>query len=176
MKSKEIWKDIPEYEGLYQVSNLGKIKSLERYNYKGHHNLEKILKPVLCKNGYYYVSLCKNKKVKSFQVHRIVANTFLNNKNNYPCINHINGVKTDNRVENLEFCTYSHNEKEAYRIGLKKTIKTAQYDINGNLIKIFKSRVEAEKETGVKASCIWRVCEGKVKTAGGYKWRYVDEL
>lgn len=171
----EIWKDIPNYEGLYQVSNYGKIKSLERYNYKGHHNLEKILKQSKCKNGYYYVALCKDKKIKYYQVHRLVAQTFLDNKNNYKCVNHIDGNKLNNNVSNLEFCNHSYNEKEAYRIGLKKTIKTAQYDLDGNLIKIYSSRVEASKESGACASCIWRVCEGKSNTAGGYVWKYVDE-
>lgn len=173
---KEIWKDIPNYEGLYQASNLGNIKSLERYNYKGHHNLERILKPTLCKNGYLYVNLCKNKKTKIIQVHKLIAITFLKNSNNYLCINHIDGNKTNNSVYNLEYCTYSHNEKEAYKLGLKKTIPTAQYDTNDNLIQIYKSRVEAEKATGINASSIWAVCKGQRKTAGGYKWKRISEV
>lgn len=172
---KEIWKDIPEYEGLYQVSNLGRIKSLERFIYKGHHNTEKILKQTKCKNGYYYVSLCKDKKVKIIQVHRLVAITFLNNPDNLQIINHIDGNKENNNINNLEWCSYSHNEKEAYKIGLKKTIRTNQYDLNNNYIKTFSSRAEASKKTGVAESDIWRVCKGIRKQAGGYIWRYVDE-
>lgn len=175
-KKEEIWKDIPEYEGLYQASNLGKIKSLEKYNYKGHHNFEKILKQIENKNGYYYVSLCKNKKVKIYPIHKLIAKTFLQNPNNFSCINHKDGNKHNNCIENLEFCTYSHNEKEAYRIGLKKTIPTAQYDESMNLIEIFVSRAKASEKTGVAEADIWRVCKGIRKTAGGYVWRYADEI
>lgn len=173
---KEIWKDIPNYEGLYQASNLGNIKSLERYNYKGHHNLEKILKPTLCKNGYLYVNLCKSKKTKIIQVHKLIAITFLKNPNNYLCINHIDGNKTNNLVYNLEYCTYSHNEKEAYRLGLKKTIPTNQYYLDGTFIKTWKSREEIKKELGLNPSDIWRVCKGQRKTCGGYIWKYADEI
>jgi hypothetical protein len=114
----EIWKDILDYEGLYQVSNLGNIKSL---NYRGHGN-EGLLKPSLNSKKYYLVGLCKNKKSKSKQVHQLVAMSFLNHK---PCghklvVNHINFIKTDNRLENLEIITQRENANHKH---LKSTSK-----------------------------------------------------
>ena len=109
---REKWKDIKDYEGLYQASNLGRIKSKH-----------KILKQILRKDGYYFVNLSKNGKIKPIKVHRIIAQTFVNNKNDYNIINHIDGNKQNNKVSNLEWCTQSHNIKEAYRMGVKKPIK-----------------------------------------------------
>ena len=106
MENKEIWIDIKEYEGLYQVSNFGNIKSLR--NSHGN-NREKILKPKLDRYGYNCVSLYKFKKHKNKTVHRLVAQAFIENPNNLPQINHINEVKTDNRVNNLEWCTNKYN-------------------------------------------------------------------
>ena len=118
---KEIWKDIKGYEGLYQVSNLGRVKSLERY--KVNHNIkqlveEKILKPSL--GRYKKVCLCKNSKYQTLYIHRLVADAFIPNTNNDPCVNHIDGNKYNNVVNNLEFCTISQNTKHAYDLGLKK--------------------------------------------------------
>lgn len=127
--NKEIWKDIPNYEGLYQASNFGKIKSLDRirkqFNHKGIATIKykgKILKQQIKKNtGYYAVALYdNNKKVKLKLVHRLIATTFLENKNNFPVVNHKDGNKKNNNVENLEWCTQSHNVKESYRLGLQK--------------------------------------------------------
>lgn len=111
---KEVWKDIDGYEGLYQVSNLGRIRSL----YKRRKDVE-FLKFTDC-HGYKIVGLCKNKKQMSFRVHRIVASAFLPNPNNNPQVNHINGDKTDNRAVNLEWCTQSANMRHAYENGLEK--------------------------------------------------------
>ena len=101
----EIWKDIEDYEGIYQISNLGNVKSL---NYRGTKQ-ERLLKLIPNKIGYINVQLCKNGIVKPFYVHRLVAIAFLNKDNNKNEVNHINMVKTDNRVENLEWCTKSEN-------------------------------------------------------------------
>ena len=106
---EEIWKNIKGYNGLYQISNLGNIYSLYT---------NKILKPFINEKGYLRIDLKGNGKRKIFKVHRLVAEHFINNPNNYKEVNHINGVKTDNRVENLEWCTRSHNMKEAVRMGL----------------------------------------------------------
>ena len=127
---QEIWKDIENYEGLYQVSNYGNIRSLNAIiNCKGAKGIEnhirkgRILKPSINTKGYYYVNLSKNGKVKNLRVHRLVANAFLKNEYNLPIINHIDGNKLNNNILNLEFCNYSHNLKEAYRIGLRKKQK-----------------------------------------------------
>ena len=107
---EEIWKPIKDYEGLYEVSNLGRVKSL---NYRGT-GKEKILKNIENSKGYFQVGLVKFGKQKVFKVHRLVAEAFIPNPENKPCIDHINTVKSDNRVENLRWVTYkenSNNEK-----------------------------------------------------------------
>ena len=109
----EIYKNIENYEGLYQISNLGNVKSLNNSKFKK----EKILKKGLQKNGYEIISLCKENKKKSYTVHRLVALHFIPNLENKKQVNHINGIKTDNIVENLEWCTTSENTKHAYDNG-----------------------------------------------------------
>lgn len=125
----EVWKDVKGYEGLYQVSNLGKVKSLDRirkqFNHKGIATIKykgKILKPqIKSGTGYYTVTLYnKQRKAKIKLIHRLVAETFLDNFNNYLVVNHIDGNKKNNKVNNLEWCTQSHNVKESYRLGLQK--------------------------------------------------------
>ena len=122
----EIWKDIKGYEGLYQVSNLGRVKSLSIYRKNSvceYYSKEKILKPLKDKGGYLNVRLWKNKKGKTIKIHRLVACNFLENTENKRDVNHINGIKTDNGVENLEWCTCSENIKHAFDTGLKKSNK-----------------------------------------------------
>ena len=109
----ETFKDIKGYEGLYQVSNLGRVKSLRRWNAG-----ERILKSIKNKNGYYRVHLLKNGNSKNFYIHRLVVGAFLENKENKPCTNHKNGIKADNRAENLEHCTIGENNKHAFDTGL----------------------------------------------------------
>jgi hypothetical protein len=119
----KIWKDIPEYEGLYQVSNFGEVKSLSKprnvFN-SCYIAKERILKPALNDKGYKVVVLTKNKKHKTFRVHRLVALAFINNYESKPQVNHIDGNKLNNNIENLEWCTNGENEKHAYKLGLKK--------------------------------------------------------
>lgn len=117
--AKEIWKPITNYEFLYEVSNLGNIKSLF---YKTTRK-ERILKPYANSKGYNQVRLCSNGKNTKYLVHRLVAFAFINNIENKPQINHINGVKNDNNINNLEWATGSENQKHAFLCGLNKPNK-----------------------------------------------------
>lgn len=115
----EIWKDIEGYEGIYQVSNLGRVKSLPKLykrKFKSYYTKEKILKNSLGKNGYYRVNLSQ----KIFYIHRLVAEAFIPNSDEKKTVNHIDGVKTNNNISNLEWATYAENNKHAYDTGLKK--------------------------------------------------------
>lgn len=116
MNDSEAWKDVVGYEGLYQVSNTGKVRSL---NYK-RQNKTKILKSFKTYRGYYRVSLIKDKKKKDVFIHRLVAKAFLAGMPEKTYINHKNGNKADNRLTNLEWCTQSENINHAYDTGLKK--------------------------------------------------------
>jgi len=118
----EIWKDIEGYENKYQVSNLGNVKSLETWAGDRYIRREKILKNNLCGNGYYYVCLSKNGKVKKYKVNRLVAQAFIPNIDNKPFTNHIDGNKLNNCVDNLEWCTQSENMKHASMMGLRKYV------------------------------------------------------
>ena len=173
----EIWRDIPEYEGLYQASNLGRVKSLKRpYGLK-----EKILKPgLVC--GYYQVSLYKNLKVKHYMVHRLVWEAFNGSIPEGLQVNHINEIKTDNRLENLNLMTCKENINYGTGIerGHKKQIngkrsKTVlQFDLNYNFIKEYPSTHQIERELGFDQSSICGCCNGKYKTAYGFKWKYKE--
>jgi hypothetical protein len=116
MEYKEIWLDVIGYEGLYQVSNLGNVRSIKNKK-------PRLLKAFVNKNGYKYVGLCKDAIKKDYTNHRLVLLNFLPNKKNKRTVNHINGIKTDNRLCNLEWATDSENGKHAFKIGLKISIK-----------------------------------------------------
>ena len=118
----EIWEEIKGYEGKYRVSNLGNVKSLWMWTGDKYIRRDKLLRGVLNKNGYLYVSLSKNGQVKRFKVNRLVAEAFIDNPYNLPITNHKDGNKTNNCVNNLEWCTYSENLSHAYKIGLRKSI------------------------------------------------------
>lgn len=112
----EIWKDVEGYEGFYQISNFGRFKSFHGIN-------ERIIRKRITKNGYEYVGLSIDKEFKKQTIHRLVACAFIDNPKNLPCVNHKNGIKTDNRADNLEWCTYSENNSHAFKNKLKTSLK-----------------------------------------------------
>jgi hypothetical protein len=115
---EEIWKDIPEYEGLYQISNLGNVRS-QHFNKMSGQKPGQLLKIGLMYNGYLSIQLRMGDTNKRHLVHRLIAESFISNPDNKPVINHINGIKNDNRIENLEWCTQSENVRHAIDTGLR---------------------------------------------------------
>lgn len=184
--NNEIWKYIKGYEGLYQVSNLGRIKSLQRKVWNGFSFVdkkEKILAPRYNSKGYVSYALWKNKTRKDFKGHWLVLSSFIDNINNKPQINHKNGKKDDNRLCNLEWCNNSENQLHAIKNGLRKirygkenpcSIPILQYDINDNLIREWYSISDAMRFYG--SIHITDCCKGKRNYAGGFKWKYKEEL
>lgn len=172
---EEIWKDINGYEGLYQVSNRGNVRSMTVDISCGckrkHRRFGKVLKQGTNPNGYKYVNLSKGSKAYSARVHRLVAEAFLDNKDNLPCINHKDENKANNAVENLEWCTFQYNltyhDKQLCRAS-----KVSQYTLNGEYVNTYASQAEAEKALGLKRSNISACCRGKIKSCAGYVWKY----
>ena len=165
-----IWKDVPGYEDLYKASDKGQVYSKTR---------KKLLHQSYS-NGYLKVTLVKDKVEKTILVHRLIALTFLPNPNNYPCVNHKDESRDNNNVENLEWCTYSYNinyRTAPIRISKKHinhksvSVRVLCYQ-NGNFIKEYPSIREAQRHTGVKNQNITLCCQGKIRQAGGYVWKY----
>jgi hypothetical protein len=182
---EEVWKDVVGYEGLYQVSNIGRIKSVKRYANSKSNKLrsvpEKIIKSKINKHGYECVQLHDDGARKHITVHRVVALAFITNSCGKPQINHIDGIKTNNSVTNMEWCTNSENMIHAHKLGLvqmplgeKHYMSKAitQYNKDGEYIKNYKCMSDAQRELGIDTSCITRCCKGKYQTAGGFIWRY----
>jgi NUMOD4 motif. len=181
----EKWKDIKGYEGLYQVSNMGNIKSLGRYvQDRGNtYYIKEKMKIFHAKaNDYGRLQLYKNGKPKNVYAHRLVAEAFLPNTQNKKTVNHKNGIKTDNRVENLEWATYSENNIHAIETGLngseqrrncKGSIAVEQYDEEMRLIARHPSMREAERNTGVDATSIGHGIRKGWKY-GGFIWKYAS--
>jgi hypothetical protein len=176
----EVWKDIPGYEGLYQVSNLGRVKSLERFK-DNNGGLVRVPEKIMTggkRHGYILMFLSKEGSRKTFAAHRLVAQVFIPNPENKPSVNHINGNKQDNRVCNLEWNTYKENTNHAIKTGLwdhknnKTSIPVIQYDTDMNVIKTYPSMMEAERQTGIPNRNIAMCCRGKFKRIGGYIWKY----
>jgi hypothetical protein len=157
--------------GLYEVSNLGNIKSL----IKPHIKSEKILKPFKNENGYEIITLTKNKETKSYRVHRLVALAFLENEENYPCINHKDENRSNNNVDNLEWCTYSYNNNYGNRISKyckKRYKKVNQYRLNGEFIKEWDSIKQISEKLKISSSGVIACCKNRFKQFKGYIWKY----
>lgn len=168
----EIWKDIPNYFGLYQASNLGRIKSF--YGLK-----EKILKPKLvC--GYYQIGLRKQSNRKFYLVHRLVWETFNGQIPEGYEINHLDERPVNNALSNLSLVTHRENinygtrNERAGKVlkNGKKSKQVLQFDLQDNFVKEYLSTHQAERETGFDNSNIAKCCNGKYKTAYGFKWKY----
>lgn len=170
----EIWKDIQNYEGIYQISNLGRVKSLQRFKnnqYNTYLIKEKILKLRKTKFGYYEIKLNKNNLSKVYKVHRLVAQAFLDDYNENLQVNHKDENKLNNCVENLEMCNSKYNCNYGTRNDkIRKPI--IQLDKNDNIIKIWESASKIEKELGIKQPNIIAVCKGTRKSLRGFKWKY----
>ena len=170
--TKEIWRDIEGYEGYYQVSDQGRVKSLGRKWRKS----ERILKPVVSHDGYVVVNLYAGGKPKMHKVHRLVCQSFHDNPDNKPQVNHINEIKTDNRACNLEWCTCKQNVNHGTRTERSAKARSkpvGQYTLDGELVKIWQSPCEAGKQIGLSDSHVSKVANGKLKTAYGFIWKYV---
>lgn len=185
-----MWKPIEGYEGRYEVSNLGRVRSIdmiistgnESYNrsmlYKG-----RILKGSLSCNGYVYITLSRpGRNILKKYVHRLVAEAFLPNPNNYRIVNHKDENKKNNVVENLEWCTHKYNvnygtgisrSREKLLNNKKWSKKIAQYTLDGELVRTYPSLHEMFRVTNFPRCNIKRCCEGRGKQRYGYIWRYV---
>lgn len=177
----ETWKDIKDYEGLYQVSDYGRVKSLPRQGTQTKE--ERILKPEKTKKGYLQVHLCKNGKVKVFRVNRLVAIAFVPNPENKPEVNHKDTNKENNHASNLEWNTRSENQLHAYKTGIQRpklskdnilSKKVLQYDLEGNFIKEWNCTKDIQRELNIKNQYISACCLGKTKTTHNYIFRYKD--
>ena len=188
---EEIWKNIEGYPN-YQVSNMGRIKRLSTGYYR---RTEKILKPQLQNNGYLHIKLSQKDKTKCILVHRLVAQVFIPNPNNLPQVNHINEDKTDNRVENLEWCTQKYNIN--YGNGISKRVKTnkengtykkigeinskirsksiLQFSKDNSFIRRWDCIMDVQRELGYDNKQICSCLKNRQKTAKGFKWVYADD-
>ena len=182
-----MYKDIPRYKGKYQIDENGNVKSL---NYRGGTKKEHILKPLNRGNGYLYADLYDfNYKCRKEYIHRLVAETFIPNPQNLPCVNHKDENKTNNYVGNLEWCDYNYNSNygtlpqklsdsakkhPTWQNAVNATKKrVCQYTIKNEYIKTWESFAEIAKHFNlVNASNVVACCKGKKKTSYGYKWKY----
>lgn len=183
LNGNEEWKDIPNYEGIYQASNLGRVKSLEKIDALGHRLKEKILKPQINHRGYYRVNLYKNSIQNNYYIHRLVFEAFNGPIPEGLQVNHINEIKTDNRLSNLNLMTAkeninwgTRNERAGKVLKNRKdqSKSVLQYDLQDNFVKEYASTRQVERELGFAQRHICECCNGKLKTAYNYKWKYKE--
>lgn len=173
----EIWKPVSNYQGIYEVSNFGRVKSLSR---------EIIFKPALDRYGYYKIVLRHKGIKKNTKIHRLVAETFLPKQHDRNYVNHKNGIKTDNSLSNLEWVSPKENTKHSYLTGLRKgsllgrfgkdhhmSKSINQLTKNNEIIKKWESLKQVERELGFDTSSLSKCAQGKLKTSYGFKWEYV---
>lgn len=162
----EIWKDIPDYEGLYKISSLGRI--ISSYT-------RKILSPTISGHkgkDYYAITLVKKGVKKRFHIHKLVAIAFIPNPNNLPCIDHINTDRYDNRIENLRWCSFSQNNLNPK--SNQKRFKQIVQIKNGSLTRIYKSLKDAVND-GFGLSSIIDCCKGRYRHHKGFQWMYLSD-
>ena len=169
----EIWRDIDSYEGLYQISNKGRVKSLK-------YGKERILRAHDNGDGYLKVQLYKNTARQYRYIHRLVAETFIANQHNLPEINHKDENKKNNRVENLEWMTSKENNNYGTRnerVGDSQSKPIFQYSKSGDFIREWQSAVEVKRVLGIDQGNIAHCCRGNPKhtTAGGFVWKYKEK-
>lgn len=173
---KQVWKSIVGYEGLYEVSNHGNVRSLDRVIVENNTKKERLIKGVTLsaansKRGYRVVVLCKDGTEKMRNVHQLVAESFISNPENKHCINHKDFNRLNNHVDNLEWCTYAENNLHSIEEG-KKGRTVIQFTKDGEFVQQFDSIKRAESHTGIASQNISKVCKGERESAGEYKWEY----
>lgn len=180
----EIWKPVKGYEELYEVSNQGRVRSLDRVivfkDSRKRKFYGKILKTKTVNNsGYQTIALHDSGKSKTFLVHRIVAETFLDNPLFLGEVNHIDQNKLNNKADNLEWCTHKENMNhgdEIERGARKQRRKFRQLDLDGNLIKVWHGFKQMERETGLQRKSVYDCCVGKRESYMGFKWEYEEAV
>lgn len=184
---EEVWKPIKGYEGLYEVSNLGRVKSLPKVvdlRRAKQNRVEKFLRPIPDGKGYLMVWLFKDQVKKMWKVHRLVADAFIPNPHNKPQVDHINADKTNNRLCNLRWCTEKENSNNpitAKRNGDSHrwtksscSVPIVQLSINGDLIKMWDCMSDVKRQLGFGHSHISQCCSGKRSSAYGFIWKYAN--
>lgn len=180
----EIWRPVKGYEGLYEVSNKGRIRSLDRIaifkDGRSRKYYGKVLEIKTVNNsGYLTVGLHNNGKQKTLLVHRVVAEAFIDNPNRYPEVNHIDQDKLNNRIENLEWCTHIKNVNhgdEIERGAAKQRRNFRQLDMDGNLIRVWSGFKKMERETGFQRKSVYDCCIGKRDSYKGFRWEYEEAV